>query len=196
MAGVPIKFRCYRCNQLLGVARSKVGMVVSCPKCAADLVVPDLDEAAATPSSSSTNNADLTSAFLSELASGMPLAIPDIRPEDIRVEPGLPFESYPPAPAEPEPGPSPPAYREPIPSPAEPPPSPKPIASEPVFEAAVPPIRVEPPRLAFERAPAVRSRDLVLPRSVVAFWSLFVLLAQALAFLAGLLAGHYLWRVH
>jgi hypothetical protein len=43
---------------------------------------------------------------------------------------------------------------------------------------------------------ASRARDLVLPRSVVASWSLFVLLAQALAFLAGLLAGHYIWRVH
>ena len=32
-----------------------------------------------------------------------------------------------------------------------------------------------------------------LPRSVVAAWSLFVLLAQALAFVAGLLAGHYIW---
>ena len=32
-------------------------------------------------------------------------------------------------------------------------------------------------------------------RSVVATWSLFVLLAQALAFLAGLLAGHFIWRV-
>ncbi len=44
--------------------------------------------------------------------------------------------------------------------------------------------------------PPARPSDLVLPRSVVAAWSLFVLLALALAFTAGLLAGHYVWRVH
>ena len=33
MAGVPVKFRCFQCNRLLGVALSKVGSVVSCPKC-------------------------------------------------------------------------------------------------------------------------------------------------------------------
>jgi hypothetical protein len=60
----------------------------------------------------------------------------------------------------------------------------------------VPPIRIEPPTLATERMTASRTRDLVLPRSVVASWSLFVLLAQALAFVAGLLAGHFIWRVH
>ena len=32
MAGPKIKFRCYQCNQLLGVARSRVGKVVACPK--------------------------------------------------------------------------------------------------------------------------------------------------------------------
>ncbi|HMB02990.1 MAG TPA: hypothetical protein VKP69_04520 [Isosphaeraceae bacterium] len=60
----------------------------------------------------------------------------------------------------------------------------------------VPPIRVEPPTRAVERTPTDRSRDLVIPRSAMASWSLFVLLAQALAFVAGLLAGHYLWRDH
>jgi hypothetical protein len=41
-----------------------------------------------------------------------------------------------------------------------------------------------------------RARDVVLPRSVVLAWSLFVLLALALAFGAGLLAGHYIWWVY
>ena len=40
MASAPIKFRCFRCNQLLGVSRSKAGAVVACPKCRIDLVVP------------------------------------------------------------------------------------------------------------------------------------------------------------
>ncbi|MFI5457022.1 MAG: hypothetical protein ACHRXM_16375 [Isosphaerales bacterium] len=40
MATERLKFRCYRCNQLLAVAPSKAGTVVSCPKCQADLLIP------------------------------------------------------------------------------------------------------------------------------------------------------------
>jgi hypothetical protein len=40
MATERLKFRCYRCNQLLAVAPSKAGSVVSCPKCQADLLIP------------------------------------------------------------------------------------------------------------------------------------------------------------
>jgi hypothetical protein len=40
MASERLKFRCYRCNQLLAVAPSKAGTVVSCPKCQADLLIP------------------------------------------------------------------------------------------------------------------------------------------------------------
>jgi hypothetical protein len=32
-----------------------------------------------------------------------------------------------------------------------------------------------------------------MPRSAVVAWSLFVLLALVLAFVAGLLAGHFVW---
>jgi hypothetical protein len=75
-----------------------------------------------------------------------------------------------------------------------------PLAAPPkpadALEPVSPPIRIEPTRIAPDRTPPVRSRDLLIPRSVVAFWSLFVLMAQALAFVAGLLAGHFLWRVH
>jgi hypothetical protein len=63
---------------------------------------------------------------------------------------------------------------------------------------AIPPIRLDAPSPAPARArptPAV-PRDLVIPRSVVTAWSLFVLLALSFAFVAGLLAGHYVWRVH
>jgi hypothetical protein len=35
-----LKFRCYRCNQLLASSPNKAGTVVSCPKCQADLLVP------------------------------------------------------------------------------------------------------------------------------------------------------------
>src|SRR5207253_1731196 len=40
MAIERLKFRCYRCNQLLAVAPSKAGTIVSCPKCQADLLIP------------------------------------------------------------------------------------------------------------------------------------------------------------
>jgi hypothetical protein len=192
MAGVPVKFRCYRCNTLLGVTRSKIGSVIACVKCGAELVVPEPAEATApeTSASSSSNIAEPTPAFLSAMESGMPMAFPDINPEDIRVEPGIPWEpivtSPPPAeprdaPPEPEPEPEP----EPAPAPAEPlrsirvvpPAEPPRPAAEP--EPVVPPILIEPVKIARERPTTGRPRDLTIPRSVVAFWSLFVLLAQA-----------------
>jgi len=40
MATERLKFRCYRCNQLLAASANKAGSVVSCPKCQADLLVP------------------------------------------------------------------------------------------------------------------------------------------------------------
>lgn len=45
----PIKFRCSQCNKLLGVSRSKVGTVVACPQCSAELIVPDPAEAPPAP---------------------------------------------------------------------------------------------------------------------------------------------------
>jgi hypothetical protein len=43
MAIERLKFRCYRCNQLLASSANKAGTVVSCPKCQADLLVPALE---------------------------------------------------------------------------------------------------------------------------------------------------------
>ena len=40
---MPVRFRCSYCNQLLGIARRKVGTVVRCPTCAGQVVVPDRD---------------------------------------------------------------------------------------------------------------------------------------------------------
>ena len=40
MATERLKFRCYRCNQLLAVVPSKAGTIVACPKCQADLLIP------------------------------------------------------------------------------------------------------------------------------------------------------------
>jgi hypothetical protein len=187
-------------------------------------VVPDPDEvaqpAAPDPISearhgfTSSEGAEGTPAFLSALAAGLPVELADIRPEDIRAEtsadwsppvvstaPEAPaVEPYPlevaPAPIEESPrrtaDEAPPA---PVPEPVRAPAS-TPAPAPPAVESLVSAIKLEQPSVAGERTPAARSRDLVLPRSVVAFWTLFVLLAQALAFLAGLLAGHFVWRVH
>ena len=38
---MPIRFRCAYCNQLMGIARRKAGMVVRCPTCSGQVVVPD-----------------------------------------------------------------------------------------------------------------------------------------------------------
>jgi DNA-directed RNA polymerase subunit RPC12/RpoP len=59
MAIERLKFRCYRCNQLLGATPNKAGSVVTCPKCSAELLIPipelrpdegsDIQEGAAAP---------------------------------------------------------------------------------------------------------------------------------------------------
>jgi hypothetical protein len=231
MAGVPIKFRCFQCNQLLGVSRSKVGTVVTCPRCSTGLVVPEPDEAPPQPLPEAPAT---TPAFLENLAAGLPAEVADLRPEDIRIET---YDDYPP-PSRPDPAPvgapvvapvvappvamAPAAAPVPEPAPLFAPPYPGPqpgraspydvpVAPAPApapranlvpppaapapLESLLPAIDVAAPRLTEERT-THRSRDIQLPRSVVASWSLFVLLAQALAFLAGLLAGHYLWRIH
>ncbi len=218
MAAAPIKFRCFRCNQLLGVARSKAGTVVACPKCQVELLVPEPEDSQGrTPETSSTGSTD----------GGIAFDVLNIRPEDIRVEPGsspVPAFLSPPTSVVIE---LPPASRsaeesvmtvetpwpvaEPTPRPArpEPPPTPPPIS---LMQPPPAPTRsvVEVPSLSgiqidsspasmrprLASTPTFRSRDLVLPRSIVASWSLLVLFAVAFAFMAGLLAGHYVWRVH
>jgi DNA-directed RNA polymerase subunit RPC12/RpoP len=37
---MPIRFRCVYCNQLMGIARRKAGMVVRCPNCTGQIIVP------------------------------------------------------------------------------------------------------------------------------------------------------------
>jgi phage FluMu protein Com len=72
-----------------------------------------------------------------------------------------------------------------------PPPLPAP-APEPI----VPPIQFEPPPVTLlppSQEPR-RISEVTLPASVVVAWSLFVLVAVAMSFIAGLMMGHFLWR--
>lgn len=43
---MPIRFRCERCGQLLGIARRKAGTFVNCPTCRHQLTVPQEDQVA------------------------------------------------------------------------------------------------------------------------------------------------------
>jgi phage FluMu protein Com len=55
---MPIRFRCRYCNQLMGIARRKAGMLVECPTCHAQVVVPpELEEKAAPPAAKPIPNA-------------------------------------------------------------------------------------------------------------------------------------------
>ncbi len=197
MPKVPIKFRCVECNQLLGVSPSKVGSVVACPRCAVELIVPEVDDPSEVPRAP---EPEPIPAILTSLVLERRDPLDELRPEDIRVEPGL----LDPGRARREPRP---IERAPAPSPEPPAPEPPPfvltpesMAGPPIEapptpdEAILPPIQTEPVAIRLAR-PTTRARDITLPRSVVTAWSLFVLLALALAFAAGLLAGHFLWRV-
>jgi phage FluMu protein Com len=75
-----------------------------------------------------------------------------------------------------------------------PPPLPIP-ATAPESAVVVPPIRLEPEAIRPTAAAEPRTiREVVLPASVVLAWSLFVLAAIPMAFLAGLMIGHFLWK--
>src|SRR3954470_10920660 len=118
MPKVQIKFRCVQCNQLLGVSPSRVGSVITCPRCAVELIVPEAD---APPEVPRPPEPEPIPAILSSLVLDRPDPLAELRPEDIRVEPGLPEPGRArrrPRPIEPAPEPEP----EPEPTAPEPPP--------------------------------------------------------------------------
>src|SRR3954465_401172 len=41
---MPIRFRCFYCNPLMGIARRKAGTTVRCPTCSSQVVVPQRDD--------------------------------------------------------------------------------------------------------------------------------------------------------
>jgi hypothetical protein len=106
MAVERLKIRCYQCNQLLAVSPNKVGTVVACPKCQADLMIPRLEtpskgDGSADPDLEATQNTSVKvassvagssisvgepSPFVSEIAAIIPPDVAALRPEDLRVE--------------------------------------------------------------------------------------------------------------
>jgi hypothetical protein len=284
MATERLKFRCYRCSQLLSVPTNRVGRVVSCPKCKADLLIPSEEPQAAgelqagggaqaeppskgdtddrrraepqaqtDPDSESQTNqpaepsppSEAPWAAIStesppkpgsaitlpdELAAMIPPDLVDLRPEDLRVEaeffqsltrrsPAMtalePSRWQPPelstptlshevlvslaparAPVEPsmqegaaETPAAPPETIAAAPSQVDTATSPSPAGS------VVPPIEIEPPTILAPGTEIRRVSEVTLPASVVLAWSLFVLAGVAMSFIAGLMIGHYLWRI-
>ena len=230
-----LRFRCYRCNQLLGVSSKRAGTVISCPKWPTELKVPLPEEQSGAadasrpgqvfsseprlPENSSSVAAKPGSnalpTFMEEIAAAIPDDLATLRPEDIRVEaefvdlvvttsesvtasapaaqdlrqgvlPGDPVkvEAYfaqTPAPAE-----------TPSAIPAEPRPVDPPRDSAVGADLAA--INIETPSL---RPPASQFQnvsEVILQPATVLAWSLLVLFALPMAFLAGLLMGHFVWK--
>jgi hypothetical protein len=243
-----LKFRCYRCNQLLGAPAKKVGSVVSCPRCKAELKVPVPDEQAAEVEAGEVNPGlaaprarddearasqgvgNPLPSFMEEIAAAIPDDLATLRPEDIRVEanfvdlvvttsepaaavavPAEPTSERSPvaptserSPVAPVPTELPPAT--PAPS-AGPPPElaptvPKaapivPTLNQPVDTApgsALPAINIEPPSILPPGREFRTAQEVVLQPATVLAWSLLVLIALPMAFIAGLLIGHFIWR--
>ena len=81
------------------------------------------------------------------------------------------------------------------PRPAQPPPQvPAPARAEASLVGTA--IEIEHPTILPAGSEIRRVSEVVLPASVVVSWSLFALLGIGLSFVAGLLMGHFLWKVH
>ena len=272
MASVKIRFRCYRCNQLLGAGSSKIGQVIQCPKCGADLLVP--------PPSAPGQSSDAIARAAPGSFFDAPLDLNSILPEHIRAHesrddsrenarsdesnksestnldsviefefPADSAETFPPL-IEPEPpltAPHQSAYEHQIDShkheidrnaeianahglekiqpilgsggsndsgsvvafpfvvddrPAASPSQPASAAIQEPAPLAV--TKTEAAMSARETAAhasktfiepkiVIRARDIVIPRVVVFAWSLLAILALGMAFIAGLMIGHFLW---
>jgi hypothetical protein len=233
MADERLKFRCYRCNQLISASPGKAGQVVACPKCKAELQVPrpeaepakagvggerrgparaDAAELPAPPQSPAAESTAPLPSFMAEIAAAIPDDLAALRPEDIRVEAefaDLVITTQPePAPEQPPPAPIPATTPRPAdpPIPAAPPAPPAPVPPIPEVTAAaappadpglgvvLPPIAIEPPSILPPGHVVRPVREVVLQPATVLAWSLMVLMAIPLAFIAGLLVGHFLWR--
>jgi hypothetical protein len=252
MAIERLKFRCYRCSQLLAVAASRAGTVVACPKCSAELLIPraeppikDDAEPAATAESQPRTRRSATGpgaspqsprktpevpSFLEGIAGMIPAEVAELRPEDLRVEAEffqtLTRSSAGEAATEPVSSPEPDSLKlfpavesegapaawptaeeissafassetSEVPETVDIVPKPAEFAPPPPVQRSpdAPPIEVETPTLLAARPELRHVREVVVPASVVLLWSLFGLAGLALSFIAGLMIGHFLWKM-
>ncbi len=197
-----IRFRCYRCNKLLGTSPSRAGKTTTCPNCKAELIVPEPEDSEKSALAEATRSLvpDLDDAPRVVERDREPDASPPHDPsfswEELDTAifqvPGgpapidLPISFAPPGPnPEPEPQPS-----------AEPPPAPPPIVQpppSPPAAAAVPEIAVETGPIVVDRPRRRRPGEVVLTQSVITSWAVFMLLALGISFVAGVVVGHFVW---
>jgi phage FluMu protein Com len=197
-----IRFRCYRCNKLLGTSPSRAGKTTTCPNCQAELIVPEPED------NEKSALAEATRSLVPDLDDA-PRVVerdrdPDTSPQH---DPSFSWEELDtaifqapggPAPidlpisfAPPEPSPEP----EPEPSDEPPPPSPPVVGpSAPGPAAAVPEITVETAPIVVDRARRRRPGEVVLTQSVITSWAAFMLLALGISFVAGVVVGHFVWK--
>jgi hypothetical protein len=239
-----LKFRCYRCNQLLGTSSRRAGTVIACPRCNSELEIPRsgkpvpwaaMTTAVDVPSSARSGGTGSAAAdrgtsgkgpsLIEEIAAAIPAELAALRPEDIRVEaefakrvvrtrePVAPvLASRAEAPPEPE-APSvealpplqtaqPAQMPRPVETPTQTPVRPDPplsraleqVQPSPLIDTALPAIQVEPPSILLPGRDIPPVSEVVLQPVTVLAWSLLVLMALPMAFLAGLLIGHFVWK--
>jgi hypothetical protein len=181
------KFRCYQCDKLLGAPPSKLGKIIHCPRCGAELIVPVPDDEPAPSESSEGDEFRLEDLGLRLEPERLVDPPPTVAPSP-PIDPSLPdpiafLQSA--------------AVNEP-----EAPPGPESEEAPPVEGLPEPPDPLGSPLIPGSRRrgrsilaePVARRRDVVLPRTAAVAWALFALLAMAFAFSTGLLVGHFLWR--
>jgi len=233
MAEDRLKFRCYRCNQLLSTSPKRVGKEISCPRCKTELVVPE-SEADPEPVEASSPAAAAgrpglgprkrprevsegpakAPQFLEDIAAAIPEDLVALRPEDIRVEAEFvdlvvtttePVTPAPwpilPLPGEAQSRPASTEKASDAPSPREAPQlivgpdaDPGPSTVDAGINAILPGITIEPPTILPPDREIRHVQEVVLQPSTVLAWSLLVLLSIPMAFLSGLLIGHFLWK--
>ena len=204
------KFRCSECQKLLGISPRKVGRMIHCPQCGAELIVPSPDEAP-TETEEATEFADLGIDL--GFASPLDLRLPELPTDRLIDQPGAIEEAI--------------AFleRSTAPPPFEPPGSalePSEVSTkdltaaitsvysdadadaeldlddepEPLVQTALEPLQTSSARQRSRPVEATvdRRRDVVLPRTAAVAWALFAILALGFSFLSGLMIGHYRWR--
>lgn len=192
---MPVMFRCYKCSQVLKTSTSKSGAVVVCPKCGSELIVPEMPAKEGPgeelpPSPSEPEPGD----FIRSLVTTSPRQ-EQVAPASRRSGSGEARSLSPVPPEPPRSATDFPTVAEPSAEAAPPPPASSVVEDFPI---KIEPLPIRPegsPRISAEYSALPRPRDVILPRAAVVGWSMFGLLALVLAFIAGLLAGHYVWVV-
>ncbi len=219
MPRVAIRFRCFNCQQLLGAGQHKIGAVMACPKCGTELVVPDplasnSDEAAASLAEANVEEPaeGLVGRIETEPMGSSIFERIDLRIEELQVEPEPPAHQKPPERAQASATPIAPvvnlaAEAKVIQSSKIPDATPVALqvgVGNPLAESAA--VSLDSPRPQPPPPPpsqnsthfvaptvVIRARDVVVPRVVMFAWSLTVLAGIGMAFVAGLMVGHFLW---